>query len=82
MQDDEQEDWSEDNKDQPFNKQQVEIQKLFAEIERASAQAMRYLVLEGFVEPTGKPGVYKYTPEGLVLARQQYKKMHDEGLLD
>lgn len=83
MYEDEQENWSEENgsNNEPFNKQQVEIQKLFAEIERVSARAMRYLVLEGFLEPTDKPGVYKYTPEGLVLANQQHKKMRDEGLL-
>ena len=84
MREDEQDHWSDENENeqQPTSKKQVEIQRLFAEIARVSAQAMRYLVLEGFVEPTDKPGVYKYTPEGLVLASQQHKKMLEDGLLD
>jgi predicted transcriptional regulator len=73
-------DWSEED-DNHSQKQPVEIQKLFAEMERKAKNMMDYLVLEGFLEPTDKPGVYKYTPEGLVLAQQQYKKMRDNDMI-
>jgi predicted transcriptional regulator len=64
-----------------YNKKQVEIQKLFSEIERRAKKSMEYLVMEGFIEKTSSPGVYTYTPEGLVLAQQQYKKLKEEGPL-
>jgi predicted transcriptional regulator len=81
MHDGEQEDWD-SPEDQPvYDKQHVEIQKLFAEMEMKAKNAMNYLVLEGFVDPTDEPGVYKYTPEGLVLAQQQYKKLREDGLM-
>lgn len=58
-----------------------EIQRLLAEMELKAKKAMNYLILEGFVEKTSDPEVYKYTPEGLVLAQQQYKKMREDGLI-
>ena len=71
-------DWNEED---DMHQRQLEIQKLFRLMEDKAKSAMNYLVLEGFVEPTETPGEYEYTPEGLVLAQQKYKKMRDEGLL-
>jgi hypothetical protein len=71
-------DWNEED---DVHQRQLEIQKLFRLMEDKAKSAMNYLVLEGFVEPTETPGEYEYTPEGLVLAQQKYKKMRDEGLL-
>jgi predicted transcriptional regulator len=79
--DDEYPDWSEENREPCEKQKSVEIQKLFAEMERKAQKMMNYLVLEGFLEAASAPGIYKYTPEGLVMAQQQYKKMQDEGLL-
>lgn len=79
MQEDDHEDWAEEH--DPKDTQNAEIQRLLSELELRAKTAMNYLILEGFVETTETPGVYKYTPEGLVLARQQYKKMKEEGLL-
>jgi predicted transcriptional regulator len=59
--------------------QHLEIQKLFRLMEAKAKSAMNYLILEGFVVPTQTPGVYEYTPEGLVLVRQHYKKLRDQG---
>jgi hypothetical protein len=44
-------------------------------------KSMHYLVLEGFVEPTDDPNLFKYTPEGFVMAQKEYKKLKDQGLL-
>jgi hypothetical protein len=41
---------------------------------------MNYLVAEGFLERTDDPYVYRYTPEGLVMAHQQYKKIKEKGI--
>jgi predicted transcriptional regulator len=71
-------DWNEQHN---AEHQHLEIQKLFKLMEAKAKSAMNYLVLEGFIIPTKNPGEYEYTPEGLVLAQQQYKKMRDEGLL-
>jgi predicted transcriptional regulator len=68
----EDEDWEDED---PKEQQSREIQKLFSELHRKAENYMRYLLLEGFVEPGETPGTYKYTPEGLVLAQQEYKKM-------
>jgi hypothetical protein len=57
----------------------IEIQKMFKAIEMEAKKTINYMQLEGFIEPTDRPGVYKYTPEGLVLAKQRYKKLRDEG---
>jgi len=81
MHDDDEDDWLEKNEDNLPKNQNSEIQKLLAEMESKAKKAMHYLVLEGFVEPMGTPGLYKYTPEGAILAQQQYKKMQDEGLI-
>jgi hypothetical protein len=87
MPDDSYESWNEDAEDEsdmhqnPERQQHIEIQKLFSEMEKKAKKSMRYLELEGFVEKTDTPGVYKYTPEGLFLAQQQYKKMQDDGLI-
>lgn len=80
MPDDEHNGWSEEDED-THDEEAVEIQKLLAAVDRMSKKAMHYLELEGFVEKTENPGVYKYTPEGLVMARMQYKQMKDQGLL-
>ena len=48
MHDDDHEDWAEE-KDDSLNKQHMEIQKLFSEMERKAKKAMHYLELEGFV---------------------------------
>lgn len=57
------------------NVNDAEVQRLLAELQRKAANCMRYLVLEGFLEPSETPGEYKYTPEGLVLAQQAYRKL-------
>ena len=77
--DDEHNRWSEDEDTQ--EEEALEVQKMLAAVDQMAKKAMRYLELEGFVERTSTPGVYKYTPEGLVLARKQYKEMKDQGLL-
>ena len=81
--DEEDESWNsdEEEKKQPLDKQQLEIQRLFASLEAKAKKSMQYLVTEGFLEPTSDPEVYKYTPEGLVLAKRQYKKLQQDGLL-
>jgi len=79
MDEEDQDNW--DDKPQEHNQQHEQIQKLFAEMELKAKKAMQYLVTEGFLEPTDTPGRYKYTPEGLVLAQQQYKQMKEDGLL-
>jgi predicted transcriptional regulator len=78
------EEWSDEEpeKEEPLhNKQQLEIQKLFASLEAKAKKSMQYLITEGFIEPTDEPGVFQYTPEGLVLAKMQYKKLQEEGLI-
>jgi hypothetical protein len=52
-----------------------QIQKLINELNHRSKKCMDYLVAEGFIVPTDTPGVYNYTPEGLVLARRELKKL-------
>jgi hypothetical protein len=76
---DEHDRWSEEEDTQ--DEEALEVQKMLAAVDLMAKKAMRYLELEGFVERTDTPGVYKYTPEGLVLARKQYKEMKDQGLL-
>ena len=80
MSNDEHEDWSEDE-DNAEEQPSLEVQKLLAAVDAASRKAIRYLELEGFVEKTEAPGIYKYTPEGLALAKRQFKQMKDQGLL-
>jgi predicted transcriptional regulator len=76
-------DWFDDeNEDeQSLAPQQLEMQKLLRQLELKSKNMFRYLITEGFIEKTDRPDEYKYTPEGFVLAQQQYKKMREEGLL-
>lgn len=76
-------DWfdDEDEDEQPLAQQQLEMQKLLKQLELKSKNMFRYLITEGFIEKTDRPDEYKYTPEGFVLAQQQYKKMREEGLL-
>jgi predicted transcriptional regulator len=77
-------DWFDDEEEQRDNEhmsQQLEMQKLLKQLELKSKNMFRYLVTEGFIEKTDRPDEYKYTPEGFVLAQQQYKKMREEGLL-
>jgi hypothetical protein len=69
-------DWNEEH---DAEHQHLEIQKLFKLMEAKAKNAMNYLILEGFVAPTKTQGVYEYTPEGLVLLQQHYKKLKDEG---
>lgn len=57
------------------------IQKILRDISRVAKKQMEYLVLEGFIEPTEDPNVYKYTPEGIVLIQQKYEKLREDGLL-
>ena len=85
MSEDEHENWSEDESPEEAeheDNESMEIQRLLSEMEVKAKKAIHYLLLEGFIEKTEISGVYKYTPEGLVLARQQYKQMKDEGLFD
>lgn len=72
------EDWNENSE---LARRQTEIQKLFKLMEAKAKSAMNYLVLEGFIKATETPGEYEYTPEGLVLVQNQYRKLKDEGLL-
>lgn len=75
-------DEEEDNLDgEEVNRAGDEIQKILKEISRVSKKHIEYLLLEGFIEPTDDPHVFKYTPEGLVLAQQKYEKLREEGLL-
>lgn len=77
-------DWFDDEEEQRDNEhmsQQLEMQKLLKQLELKSKNMFRYLITEGFIEKTDRPDEYKYTPEGFVLAQQQYKKMREEGLL-
>ena len=80
MSDDKHDDWSEED-DVQGEEEALDVQKILAAVDLKAKKAMRYLELEGFVERTSTPGAYKYTPEGLVLARKQYKQMKDQGLL-
>ena len=76
------EDWSDQNESNASeDRRQLEIQKMFMAMERKAKNHLNYMLLEGFIERTDEPDVYKYTPEGLVLAHQKYKKLRDEGLL-
>lgn len=54
------------------------IQAMLREMEKKAKQRLNYLELEGFVEKTNIPGVYEYTPEGLVAIREQYKKILED----
>jgi len=75
-------DWFDDeDEEQSLAPQQLEMQKLLRQLELKSKNMFRYLITEGFIEKTDRPDEYKYTPEGFVLAQQQYKKMREEGLL-
>jgi hypothetical protein len=65
------ESWGENSPNEQFE----QIQKLINELNRRSKKCMDYLVAEGFIEPTATPGVYNYTPEGLVLAKREFKKL-------
>lgn len=67
--------------DNMSDKQKLQIQRLFSEIEARAKKSIDYMVAEGFLDRTEDPGVFKYTPEGLFLAQQQYKQMKKDGLL-
>ncbi len=64
-----------------MSRREAEIQKMFEALEKRARKRTDYLLAEGFIETTDVPGVYKYTPEGLVLVHQHYKKLRDEGML-
>jgi hypothetical protein len=68
----------EDQENRRHNAQHKAIQQMFADMERRAKKSIQYLIMEGFVVPTETPGVYEYTPEGLVLAQQKYKKMLED----
>lgn len=70
--------WSDEGPSESTN---LEMQKILNEMQKRADTAMRYLLAEGFVESTDNPGVFKYTPEGYVLAQQQYKALKQQGLL-
>jgi predicted transcriptional regulator len=79
-------DWDDDDEEDESDEEEIdqaghEIQKILKEISRVSRKHIEYLLLEGFIEPTDDPHVFKYTPEGLVLAQQKYEKLREEGLL-
>lgn len=80
------ESWSDDDGDEDLSEsnnesRQREIQKLFAEMMVKAKKSMHYLLLEGFVEPTDDPNLFKYTPEGFVMAQKEYRKLKDQGLM-
>ena len=81
MSNEEQDQWDDDEEDDPEEQELEEVRELLTSIDHITKKAMHYLELEGFVEKTDDPNVYKYTPEGLVMARRQYKQMRDQGLL-
>jgi hypothetical protein len=77
-------DWYEENEaDSPSRKEpsNEEVQRILAEMDKKAKNHIRYLIMEGFIEKTETPGVFKYTPEGLVLVQMQYKRLQDEGLI-
>jgi len=80
----ENEDWYEEDEPRNASKQEPnseEVQKMLLEIDRKTKNHIRYLILEGFIETTDNPKVFKYTPEGLVMVSAQYKKLKEEGLI-
>jgi len=81
MNSDEWHDEDENDRNEPTSRQQIEMQKLLGQLEIKSKNMFRYLLTEGFIEKTDRPDEYQYTPEGFVLAMQQYKKLREEGLL-
>lgn len=76
--DDEDEESDHDDHHKLHDKQHKMIQQMFADMEKRAKKSIQYLIMEGFVVPTEIPGVYEYTPEGLVLAQQKYKKMLED----
>jgi hypothetical protein len=54
------------------------IHRMLREMELKAKQRLNYLELEGFVQKTETPGVYEYTPEGLVAIREQYRKILED----
>lgn len=71
MNNDDNESWAENNP----NEQIEQIQKLINELNFRARKSVDYLVDEGFLERTDDPNVFKYTPEGLVLAQMEMKKL-------
>ena len=80
MLNDDHDDWT-DERENSSSAQDLEMQRLLAELDRKAKKAAHYLELEGFIEKTETPDIYKYTPEGYVLVKQQHKKMQENGLL-
>lgn len=76
--DDDDEESDHDDHHELHDKQHKMIQQMFADMEKRAKKSIQYLIMEGFVVPTEIPGVYEYTPEGLVLAQQKYKKMLED----
>ena len=55
------------------------IQKFFEYMEKKHMKMVEYMEQEGFIERTDQPGVFKYTPEGLVVIQEHYKKLKNNG---
>ena len=55
------------------------ILKFFQHMEEKHKKMIDYMEKEGFIEKTEIPGVFKYTPEGLVLMQEQYRKFKKNG---
>jgi hypothetical protein len=70
--------WSDE---QPDDEAKLNMQKMLNELQKRTDTAMKYLLAEGFVEASDTPGVFKYTPEGYVLAQQQYEALKKQGLI-
>jgi len=71
MDNDDNESWAENNPSEQIE----QIQRLINELNFRAKKCVDYLVDEGFLEKTDTPGVFKYTPEGLVLAQMELKKL-------
>ena len=48
-------------------------------MQKKEKNSLDYMEKEGFIEKTDIPGVFKYTPEGLVIMQEQYKKFKKNG---
>lgn len=55
------------------------IQQFFLYMEMKHRKMIDYMEQEGFIERTEEPGVFKYTPEGLVVIQEHYKKIKKNG---
>jgi hypothetical protein len=51
---------------------QEDMLKFLKKIERYQKKMIHYFELEGFIEKTDIPGVYKCTPEGIATMERMY----------